>query len=282
MKYRLSIVLLLIASVAYAQRPKARSYRNPFLSTQWYLGFFAGGNLAKGIPVTTYSGYAPLNYDPGSIEKTYSGFTKVGPQAGLVFMFYTKGFTIAAKPGVHTYRIEHSTSASWIESVNTTNALNIDYTHTTKFNYVEFPLTVQYDLLQEKIRPYIGVGGYYGLLINASRTVQRSGTDSASGSSGTFTDQPKSIGINDLYIKSSVGVSAFVGASYDPGNIRITLDIGYKFGLNNITNTENRYVNNELTAIGEAMDDLNLQNLYMSIGFVFPLKFISKNYLSLN
>ena len=72
----------------------------------------------------------------------------------------------------------------------------------------------------------------------------------------------------------------FIGASYDPGNIRITMDLGYKIGLNNITNTENRYVNNELTAIGEAMDDISLQSLYLSIGFVFPLKFISKDYLS--
>ena len=75
---------------------------------------------------------------------------------------------------------------------------------------------------------------------------------------------------------------AFIGASYDPGNIRITLDLGYKYGLNNITNTENRFLNNELSAIGEATDDLKMQNFYISLGFLFPLKFISKNYNSFN
>ena len=125
-------------------------------------------------------------------------------------------------------------------------------------------------------------GPYYGLLLNATRTIERSGTDSASGTLGIFTNQPKTMGVKDLYITSSVGIMGFVGASYDPGNIRMTLDLGYKLGLNNITNTENRYVNDELTAIGEAADDLKLNNLYLSLSFVFPLKFISKNYNSRN
>ena len=63
------------------------SYKDPFLKTQWYLGFFAGGNLAKGIPATTYYGYEPLNYNLSTIEKTYTGLKKPGVQAGLVFMF---------------------------------------------------------------------------------------------------------------------------------------------------------------------------------------------------
>ena len=111
-------------------------------------------------------------------------------------------------------------------------------------------------------------------------TIERSGTDSASGSTGGFVNQEKTIGVKDLYITSSVGVMGFIGASYDPGNIRITMDIGYKFGLTNITNTENRYLNNEMSAIGEVQDDQTLQNLYLSMAFVFPLKFISKDFNS--
>jgi hypothetical protein len=283
MRYLVTIVLILSFSNAFAQgKNKSLVYKNSFLSTQGYLGFFAGGNLSSGNVINSFAGYAPLNYAVTEIEKSYSNFSKFGGQAGLVFLFSTNGITFGLKPGIHSYTIEHSTSASWQESSNPDNSLQVNYNHATHFNYVEFPFSVQYDLLREQIRPYVGLGAYYGILLNATRTIERSGTDSASGSAGGFTNQPKTIGVKDLYISSSLGLMGFIGASYDPGNIRITLDLGYKYGLNNITNTENRYLNNDLAAIGEAADDIQLHNLYLSLGFVFPLKFISKNYNSSN
>ena len=280
MRLKLTLMFIVLTTTVWAQN--RNSYRDPFLKTQWYLGFFAGGNLAKGTPTNSYYGYEALNYNLTTIEKSYTGLKKPGLQAGLVFMFYTSGFTIALKPGIHTYEIEHSTNANWDDSTDPSNTLHISYKHNTNFNYLEFPLTVQYDLMTGKIRPYIGFGGYYGFLLHANRTIERSGTDTASGSSGSFVNQPKTIGISNLFIKSSLGLNGFVGVSYDPGNIRITMDIGYKFGMNNITSTENRYLNNELSAIGEVTDDLNIQNLYLNFGFVFPLKFISKNFNAIN
>lgn len=280
MRFKLTMLLLVLTTITWAQN--RNSYQDPFLKTQWYLGFFAGGNLAKATPTNSFYGYEPLNYNLATIEKTYTGLKKPGVQAGLVFMFYTSGFTIALKPGIHTYEIEHVTNVNWDDSTDPSNTLNISYKHNTNFNYLEFPLTVQYDLMTGQIRPYVGFGGYYGLLLNANRTVERSGTDTASGSSGSFTNQPKTIGVSDLFIKSSLGLNGFVGVSYDPGNIRITMDIGYKFGMNNITSTENRYLNNELSAIGEVTDDLKIQNLYLNFGFVFPLKFISKDFNAIN
>ena len=192
---------MVLTSTLWAQNKN--SYQDPFLKTQWYLGFFAGANLAKATPTTSYFGYEPLNYNLSDIEKTYTGLKKPGVQAGLVFMFYTSGFTIGLKPGIHTYEIEHITDVSWDDSTNPDNTLNISYKHNTNFNYLEFPLTVQYDLMPGKIRPYVGFGGYYGLLLNANRTIERSGTDTASGSSGSFINQAKTIGVSDLFINSS-------------------------------------------------------------------------------
>jgi hypothetical protein len=282
MKYRFIAILLLVTSFANAQKSNSLTYKNAFLSTQWYLGFFAGVNLTGTNPTTSYYGYSPLNYSATLLEKNYNNFSKIGGQGGLVFMFYTSGFTFGLKPGIHSYTSEHSTSVNWIDSTDPDNSLNVNYNHTTVFRYLEFPFSIQYDLMRDKIRPYVGVGAYYSLLLDAARTITRTGTDSASGSSGGFTNQPQTFGVKDLYLTSSVGIMGFIGASYDPGNIRITLDIGYKYGLNNITNTENRFLSNELTAIGEATDDLKMQNLYLTLGFLFPLKFISKSYNSFN
>ncbi len=282
MRFKLTLLLLIVSASVWAQKRKKPSYKDPFLKTQWYLGFFAGGNLAKATPTASFYGYEPLNYTPDKLTKTYHGFKQLNAQAGLVFMFYTRGFSLGLKPGIHTYQTGHTTGSTWNDTNDNTNTLQINYNHLTKFNYLEFPLTVQYDLVKGKLRPFIGLGGYYGLLLSTNRTIERTGTDAASGSAGSFTNAPKTIGITNLFITSALGVQGFVGASYDPGNIRITLDIGYKMGLNNITSTQNRFVNNNLSALGEATDDIRLQNIYFNLGFVFPLKFISKNFDAIN
>ena len=93
MRIILTLLLLVLTTTVWAQKRKSTSYKDPFLKTQWYLGFFAGGNLSKATPSTAYYGYEPLNYDVRVVGKTYAGLKKAGAQAGLVFMFYTKGFT---------------------------------------------------------------------------------------------------------------------------------------------------------------------------------------------
>ena len=91
---------------------------------------------------------------------------------------------------------EYTTRSSWSDIEDPVNTLNINYLHGTQLNYLQFPLSVKYDLMRGIIRPFIGAGGYYDLLLNASRTIEKSGTDRASGSNGSFTDDPITIGIN--------------------------------------------------------------------------------------
>lgn len=279
MRFTLLIFFILLVGNSYAQkRKKPKSRKDPFLQTQWFLGFHGGGNLTSATPTSTYFGYSPLNYNVSSIKKTYDDYSNYGGQYGLVIMFYTRGITIGLKPGLHVYGIQHLTSTTWTDSNDNTNTFEASYNHTTKLNYLEFPLTIQYDLTRGKLRPYIGGGAYYGLLLNAYRTIDRYGIDAASGAESDFTNQSTTIGIDELFIESSLGLVGFAGASYDPGNIRLTLDVGYKYGLSNITNTKNRFLINDLAAIGDAADDVQLQHIYLSLGVVFPLKFISKNY----
>jgi hypothetical protein len=274
------LTLLLVLALTQATAQVNRRGGDPFLRSQWYLGFYGGGNFSKSIPTQTYSVLAELQGQQAETSKEHSGFTQMGTQAGLIFQYSSNGFNIAINPGIHSLNIQHSTASQWLDTNNPDNTVDINYTHKTRLNYLEIPLSLHYDILKEKLRPYIGIGGYYGVLINASRTIERSGTDSASGNAGSFTDQPVTIGVKDLYISSSVGVFGHLGVSYDPGNIRLFVDLGYKFGLNNITNSENRYVNNDLASIGEAMDDITVHSFYFTTGVCFPLKFISKNYNS--
>lgn len=274
--------LFFAINVHSQSRKPPQNNKDPFLNTQWYMGFRGGVNLSKATPTASYSAISPLNFNASETSKTYDGLSHPGGQAALVFTFYTRGFSVSLEPGFITNVIEHSTTSSWSDSENSQNTLELMYNHRTKLNYLEFPLTVKYDLMRGVIRPFVGFGGYYGLLLNATRTIERSGTDSASGNSGPFTDAPVTIGITEQFIKSSLGIKAVAGVSYDPGNIRIIFDIGYSFGLNNITDTANRYNENLLSGIGEATDDIKLQYLAANLSVVFPLKFIGKNFNAFN
>jgi len=276
----LILSILLSGSLSAQKAKKKLPEKESFLNTQWFLGFYGGINLTKAAPSSAFYGYAPINYELNDVNKTYDDYSIIGGQYGLIIMYYFHGFTIGLKPGFNIYGFQHSTNANWTDSNNSNNTLQVRYNHTTKLSYLEFPMTVQYDLTKSKLRPYIGGGAYYGMLFTTSRTIDRSGTDTASGSEGDFNSQSTTIGVDELFIKSAIGLVGFIGASYDPGNVRITLDVGYKYGMSIITNTKNRYLKNELAAIGDATDDLELQHIYVSLGVAFPLKFITKNYTS--
>jgi hypothetical protein len=49
------------------------------------------------------------------------------------------------------------------------------------------------------------------------------------------------------------------------------------YGMNNITNAENRYNGNPLVDTGDVMDDIHLRSIDVSLNCVFPLRFISKD-----
>jgi len=72
--------------------PKRPSENEKFLQTQWWLGFKAGVNSSVANPEEQFSGFSPLNYDPGLTEKAYDDFGNISGHAGLVVTFYHKGW----------------------------------------------------------------------------------------------------------------------------------------------------------------------------------------------
>ena len=164
---RLLITLLILSSLpGFAQRSRnagSKQGGDPFLQTQWYMGFKGGANFTKPTSILSYSAFEPLNYPDAQTEKHYDGFRHIGGQAALVFTFYTRGFSVSLEPGFITNVFEYNTQASWTDNEDPTNTLDLNYRHHTKLNYINFPLTVKYDLMRGNIRPFVGIGGYYGL-----------------------------------------------------------------------------------------------------------------------
>ncbi len=254
-------------ATSYADRTKQ------FLQTQWWLGFRAGANLSAYDPVTRYSGFSPVNYEAG--EKEYEDFQKIAGGAGLDVTFYHRGFSFSIQPNFRRQTFSYSNDFLWEDPDNPDNSLELQYDQTHELDYIEIPLFVKYDITTGKIRPFVQVGAYYATLIDANKEVVITGTDFASGDAGPFEAETKIIGARDLFTKSSIGLAGGVGASYDIANIRVLLDLTYRHGLNNLTNVKNRFSSNELAGIGDALDDLELRNITLNLGILFPLRYLS-------
>lgn len=289
----LCVILGLTCGESLAQRKKrdkiypAYSSTKPnrqeqFLQTQWWLGFRAGVNLSEAEPTQSYSGFSPVNYDSELSDKSYSSFEHPGGHAGLEVTFYHRGFSFSLQPNYRRQRFSYSNSFAWFDSEVQDNRLELNYDQDHQLDYIEIPLFIKYDITRGTFRPFVQIGGYYATLVSASKRVEISGTDYASGNAGPFETREVIIGAKDLFINSSVGIAAGIGASYDFWNVRLVIDATYRYGLSNITNAENRYSKNQLAGIGDALDDLEMKNMSFTAGFLFPLRFISKNYNATN
>lgn len=289
MKRLLLIVLCLtlLGTVSFAQGKKRKPPKNfnsknkqneQFLEKQFWMGLKAGTNLTKVNITKAYSVISPVNNE--STKKEYENFNKPGFQAALELTFYFKGISASLQPTYRASTFAYTNHYEWVDSTVPTNSLTLDYYQEQKLEYFEVPLVVKYDLLTGNIRPYIQLGGYGAFLINANKTVEVSGLDLASGGENSFTNEPVIVGAKDLFAKSNWGLIGGAGVNYSVGNVLINFDVMYRYGMSNITSTENRFSNDRLAGVGDALDDMTMDNISISLGALFPLRFLSSGFKS--
>lgn len=289
MKYLPVLAFLLLSCIVYAQpkrRPpasfkkKAKEAQNSFLDKQWWIGLKVGPNLTKATPDTRYSILTPTNYAAVLNDKTYDGFKQLGSQATLEITFNYKGIGFSFQPSYRLSRFTYTNQFMWDNSENPAESMVLHYSHEHKVDYADLPLIVKYDFTSNTLRPYIQAGIFYSVLVNANKVVDISGTDFASGGTNEFSSEPLIVGAKDLFYKGYWGIIAGTGLHYNLGNVRLVLDMSYRIGMSNITNTENRFSNDRLSGIGDALDDMKTDNLVVSIGCLFPMRFLSTSFKS--
>lgn len=268
------------ANKAFTSRKEKKD--DKFLDTQWWLGFRGGANLTEAEPGDRFSAFSPINYSAEDNEKTYSSFEGLAGQAGIEVTFYHKGFSFSLQPNYRRQRFAYSNDLLWEDTDNVNSRLELRYEQDHQLDYIEIPLFIKYDLTKTKARPFVQVGAYYATLVSANKSLQVSGADFASGGVGPFENEEVIVGAEDLFLDSSVGLTGGVGVSYDILNVRIIFDATYRYGLNNVTNVQNRFSENQVSGIGDALDDMELRNVSLNLGILFPLRFLTKGYNAVN
>jgi len=294
---RLSLLLLccLFLTVAVAQEKKRKKPASPafkekkakedakFLNKQWWLGLKGGGNLSKVSVEKMYSAISPTNYEPSTISKQYKNMDLVGSQVTLEVTFYFKGFSASFQPTYQHSRFLYTNSYEWTSTTETSNHVLLNFEQEQKVDHAILPLIIKYDIIGDKLRPYVQAGIYTAMLINASKEVSIKGIDNAAGGTNEFSDESIIIGAKDLFAKNHWGLMGGVGVNYNLGNhVRLNLDVMYRYGMSNIVSTKNRYDSDRLSGVGDVLDDLTLDNLSVSIGCLFPLRFLSSGFQTLD
>ncbi|MCB0492735.1 MAG: PorT family protein [Cyclobacteriaceae bacterium] len=282
---------IIICSTIYAQsqrkppagfKKKAKQQQNSFLDKQWWIGLKVGPNLTKASPETRYSVLTPTNYALPLTDKRYDGFKKLGSQATLEITFDYKGIGFSFQPTYRLSRFTYTNEFMWDNPENAAEMLQLKYDHELKLDYADLPFIVKYDITGNTLRPYIQGGVFYSMLINANKTVEISGTDFASGGTNELSSEPVIVGAKDLFHKSYWGLMAGAGLHYNLGNVRLVFDASYRIGMSNVTDTKNRFSNDRLSGIGDALDDMKINNIVLSIGCLFPMRFLSTSFKSID
>lgn len=292
---RLNLILLclLIVAGAFGQEKKRKpsAYNKQkqnqedekFLEKQWWLGFKAGANLSKANVEKTYSIIAPTNYDPSTIGKQYDNYSLVGSQATIEVSFYFKRFLLSFQPTYQHSRFSYSNSFEWSSTDEVDNHVQLTFDQEQKLDHAILPLIIKYDIYGNKLRPYVQIGAYSAILLNATKSVTTTGVDNAAGGENQFATETISVGATDLFAKYHWGLLGGVGLNYNLGNnVRLNFDVMYKVGMSNISSTDNRYASDRLAGVGDAMDDLTLDNISVSLGCLFPMRFLSSGFKTLD
>jgi hypothetical protein len=149
-------------------KQKQQNEEEKFLEKQWWLGFKAGANLSKATVEKSYAIVSPTNYAPSMISKQYDNFNLIGGQATLEVSFYFKRFLISFQPTYQNSRFSYANDYEWTSDSEASNRVELHFAQEHKVDHAILPLVIKYDIYGNKLRPYVQIGAYSALLINAT------------------------------------------------------------------------------------------------------------------
>ncbi len=287
MKIQLTVLtILLFVNFSHAQyKGKKRVASSSSNSSQWWVGIKAGTNLSDPNASGNFWIFSFTDTpSPGNAEKTYNQLSDPGYQFGFLVGFeFLRGLSANLEPVYSTYRYSYSVSYDYSSEEDPTKSVALAFNHTNQLQYIELPLTFKYELMQGKTKPFVKGGAYITTLLNATKKVEEEITDNATGGNTIYEKNEYAGEITNFYQKSNWGLQLGIGVTQNLGNARFGLEVNYKSGMKNISNSNSRFRDNQfLSGVFDAQDDIKLKAVEISLSVVMPLKFItSKDYVPL-
>ncbi|WP_188461018.1 outer membrane beta-barrel protein [Marivirga lumbricoides] len=275
--------VLLLQNTAQAQSFKKKknkgNFAEDFLKTQWWLGIRGGINFTNVTPINRFSGFNPVNYSEESLEKEYKSFENPSFNIGMDITFYHAGFSISTFPSFFIHNLGYESNRLW-EGDAAADRYETKYSVDQSITFIDLPVAVKYDILKNKVRPFVMAGAFYSFKFAANKEVNIQETDYASETPQAYDRATINLN-NPQEFNNNWGVLGGIGASFDFWNIRTIIDFQYRHSFESVVNPAERFRESEFSAFGEVQDDYSLQNYSGSISFVFPLRYIDSQFKAL-
>jgi len=220
------------------------SYRtNPIYA----LGFKVGMNLAKP------SSFVPYGvYDTEGNTGSYKSFFNL--QFGFnADVYLNKKFSVGADLLLSFKKYQYK------------NTL-LEYSELTAKEtqmWLELPVVLKYTIGQGKLRAYLQAGGSVSMILASNMNIVRKDVNTQSNQA-----IGPDINARDLRNTFNYALVGGGGIRYKAGYGYLVLDVKYMYGLNNISDVDNKYSNSELIyKYGYIDNNFTLNTLMFSVGY---------------
>lgn len=276
----LPFVLLCMCYLGFAQKRGGYNSKDPYTFTQFYIGIRGGGALTGVKVYDRFSSLISIDSIPENYDKKYVNYKRLTAFSGFEIAFtYKSQFTISLQPSYRRQSFGYSYSNGWYDTSGT--YLKLKNTVNIKSDYISLPLILRYDFTKTALRPFIMAGIFYDIRSQSYKTLTIHAEDTEAGGNSSYQKEQLASTANAIFIRSAIGWLAGAGCSYRLGNIRVIADLSYRSGMHNIVNQKNRY-DNIFSPTGDVMDNLKLNQFQFSIGCLFPIKYLTNSYESVD
>lgn len=279
----LTLILFIFTAPSFAESPA--NYRpSGFASSKdskFMVGVKGGLTFIQPLVLQKFNVINPLdNTISQSGIKTYKPFYQnIGYQYAFTALYkLSNSLDIRLEPNFTTYVYKYQAEYSWISTGSDGERIDMNLKHKQSLNYLEIPLTLRYLYGSGTARPFIQGGLFYGFLLNAIKTSEKTETYSNATGSSSLNSEVQTGDARPLYVKSRYGFNAGIGIDYDLSAVHLTFDINLNFGINQVTNEAGRYSNQQYTSgLYDIQDNIRLIIPSFNIGILFPLNKPSKS-----
>ncbi len=262
--------------ITFMSLAKSNTMTPTYEKTQFWLGMKGGINLSHNQILERFSVFESTNGNAETYQKTYKNFNQIGTQFQFCFQFNYKSFALVFAPGYKNMGYNYKNTYKWQDQATPTNNFELNYNQIQTLEYAIFPISIKYEFLKKTFKPYIHAGILAAVSIKASKKLEISGTDNASGGTTNFERTPITSDASSLIAATWTAALGGIGLNYDKLNIRLFIEANYMLGFNNITNPNTRYTTNPFAGSGDVLDDIRISNIDISLGAMFPLKFLNR------
>lgn len=229
--------LWLICTILAATITTASAQPTGFLD-HLRIGFGAGANTSQIIDLSPFNIFEDLT--GAEYENSYSGIVRnIHSHYFVQAEYYDDNYIIAFKPGTYTH------SFSKINEVIFAGE-TVEQETPYLLRYMSVPVEFRYNIDFQRYRPYAGITLAYSHLLQSN--------DAA----------------NQTFIRPKISAGAVIGTYIDLRAIILDFNVGYRTGLHNIADKDNRFGTGGGTAF--AQDDILLNDLQVSVSLLFSLQ----------